>query len=62
MNTPSVSGTNASQLGGGGRGVDFGVSQCIQWNQFDSAAAARSVHTLSLLPVLFMDKKKIVYE
>ena len=33
-------------------GIDFGASQCIQWNQFDAAAAtdaaARSVHTLRL--------------
>ena len=31
-----------------GGGIDFGASQCIQWNQFDTAAAAdaRSVHTL----------------
>ena len=30
------------------RGINFGASQCIQWNQFDTAAAAQSVHSLKI--------------
>ena len=41
----------------GGGGVDFGASQCIQWNQFYTATTVWSFHTLndSFRVTLFID-------